>query len=112
MNKRFLVANGVFGVSDHVVGGFASNFDSAIIEIEKKIRTREEVHNDYLKILEKNEVENQELVASAEDILFTTFTKELKDKVKISPRYIEEKSKEVNNKLWLIAKYFFLNYRF
>ncbi len=62
VSKRLLVSDGVFGVSDEVLGGF------------------------------------------------TTFTQELADKVKLSPRYIDERAEQINETLWELAKWFFTRY--
>ena len=40
----------------------------------------------------------------------STFTKELYDNIKISPQYVEEKSKEINDELWELVKYYFEEY--
>ncbi|MEG2524017.1 MAG: helicase, partial [Oscillospiraceae bacterium] len=52
----------------------------------------------------------RQLVSAAEDVLFTTFTRELADKVKLTPRYISEKAAEINAALWSIVKWFFERY--
>lgn len=105
VSKRHILSDGVFGVSDSVIGGFTDNLDKAIKSL--KTRTKAQVEKDYQKTLEQNEEENRQLVESAEDILFTTFTKELSDKIKITPQYVEEKSKTINEDLWQITRYYF-----
>lgn len=105
VSKRHILSDGVFGVSDSVIGGFTDNLDKAIKSL--KARTKAQVEKDYQKTLEQNEEENRQLVESAEDILFTTFTKELSDKIKITPQYVEEKSKTINEDLWQITRYYF-----
>ena len=81
VNKRMLVTNGVFGITDDVLGGFTDDVKGAF-----------------------------PVIAAAENVLFTTFTKELADKVKLSPRYIDRKARELNNALWEVAKWFFERY--
>lgn len=110
VNKRMLVADGVFGITDEVIGGFTENLDKAFETVAKRIRTREQVETDYQQTLAQNEVKNKQLISSAEDVLFTTFTKELTDKITISPRYISEKAEQINTALWSIVKYFFEQY--
>lgn len=56
------------------------------------------------------EADNKRIVAAAEDMLFTTFTKELADKVRLSPRYINAQAAEWNTRLWKLAKFFFLRW--
>ena len=108
VSKRYILTDGVFGVSDSVIGGFATDLDKAIKQLN--MRTKTQVEKDYQKTLAKNEPDNKELVESAEDILFTTFTKEMAEKIKITPQYAEEKSKEINADLWELVKYYFEKY--
>lgn len=108
VSKRYILTDGVFGVSDSVIGGFATDLDKAIKQLD--MRTKTQVEKDYQKTLAKNETDNKELVESAEDILFTTFTKEMAEKIKITPQYAEEKSKEINADLWELVKYYFEKY--
>lgn len=108
VSKRHILSDGVFGVSDAVIGGFCDDLDRAIKSLNA--RTKAQVEKDYQTTLSQNEDENRQLVESAEDILFTTFTKELSDKIKITPQYVEEKSKTVNDDLWELTRYYFEEY--
>ncbi len=110
VNKRFLVSDGVFGISDAVIGGFTDDLNAAISEFTEKARTKDQVQTDYLATLDAYEEENRQLVSDAENILFTTFTRELAGKVKITPKYAEEKAKEYNTQLWEVVKFFFEQY--
>ena len=108
VSKRHILSDGVFGVSDAVIGGFCDDFNKAVKNLNA--RTKAQVEKDYQTTLSQNEDENRQLVESAEDILFTTFTKELSDKIKITPQYVEEKSKAVNDELWELTRYYFEEY--
>ena len=108
VSKRYILTDGVFGVSDSVIGGFADDIGKAIKQLD--IRKKAQVEKDYQNILKENENDNKELVESAEDILFTTFTKEMAEKIKITPQYAEEKGKEIKSDLWELVKYFFEEY--
>lgn len=110
VNKRILVADGVFGITDEVIGGFTEDLAAAFESVSAKIRTREQIEMDYRQALVQNKNENKRLVSAAEDILFTTFSKELADKINLSPKYIGEKSEEINGALWKIVKWFFERY--
>lgn len=110
VNKRMLVSDGVFGVSDEVIGGFTDNLKDAFNVISERIRTKAQVEVDYRKVLGHRESENKQLVTAAEDILFTTFTKALSDKVTITPRYVSEKAEELGAMLWRVVKWFFEGY--
>ena len=110
VNKRMLVADGVFGITDEVMGGFTGDLEAAFEAVSSNIRTREQIEAVYQQTLVQNRNENKRLVSAAEDILFTAFSKELADKVNLSPKYIGEKSEEINSALWNIVKWFFERY--
>ena len=110
INKRMLVADGVFGITDEVIGGFTDQLDTAFESVSKRIRTKAQIEAEYQQNLIQNESPNKQLVSVAEDILFTTFNKELADKVNLSPRYISKKTEEINAVLWSVVKRFFERY--
>lgn len=103
INKRTLQFNGIFGMSDDIVG----NFDTKIKEVLKDFRHRDEVALAFKENLTEHRLANERLVENSEDILFTTFTKSIADKVTVTPAYIEEKTEELNNDLWELVKYYF-----
>ena len=109
-SKRTLVSNGVFGISHAVIGGFSSDLDAAFDGISERMRTAEQVEADYQQTLTERADENRQLVASAEEILFTTFSKKLAEKVRLTPRYVEQRTAEMNQALWELAKWFFIQY--
>lgn len=110
VNKRMSVASGVFGITDDVIGGFTGDLVSAFESISENIRSREQIETDHSQRLTQNKDENKRLVSAAEDILFTTFSKEIADKVNLSPKYIGERSEEINASLWEVVKWFFERY--
>jgi len=110
VSKRMLVSNGVFGVSDEVLGGFTDDLDAGFAAAGARLRPKAEVEADFAGTLAEHETENRRVVAAAEDVLFTTFTKQLAERITISPRYIRERSRELNNALWDVATAFFLQY--
>lgn len=103
INKRVLQFDGIFGMSDVIVGGF----DSPIEAVLAALRKPDEVAADFAENLTAHENENKQLVAHTEDTLFTTFTKAVADKVTITPQYIESKIAALNEKLWEITRFFF-----
>lgn len=105
INKRTLQFNGIFGMSDDIVG----NFDVKIKEVLQDFRHRDEVAQAFKENLTTHRKTNEQLVENSEDILFTTFTKSIADKVTVTPAYIEEKSEELNQNLWELVKYYFEN---
>lgn len=110
VNKRMLVTDGVFGITDDVLGGFIDDMKAAFPVIAQRLRPRAQIEQAYRQTLDTNEEDNRQTVSAAEDILFTTFTKELADKVKINPKYVNRRGQELNDDLWEIAKWFFNRY--
>ena len=108
VNKRMLVADGVFGQTDAILGGFTDNLIKTLKEL--KSRTQTQIELDYEETLKSFEEENRRDVESAEQVLFTTFTKELAKKIKITPKYADERIGKVNGDLWSLVKYFFEEY--
>ena len=105
INKRTLQFNGIFGMSDDIVG----NFDAKLKDVLSEFRTANLVAESFYKNLREHKTSNEKLVSQTEDILFTTFTKSIADKITVTPRYIKEQSKEANDTLWEIIKYYFTN---
>ena len=110
VNKRMLVTAGVFGITDDVLGGFTDDVKAAFPVIAQRLRPRAQIEQAYRQTLSTHEEDNRQTVSAAEDILFTTFTKELADKVKINPKYVNRRGQELNNDLWEITKWFFTRY--
>ena len=106
--KRMKVADGVFGVTDTVLGGFTNRLEEAYDTLP--LRTKKQIEAEHQAILSKCKESNQKQVAAAEDILFTTFTRELASKVQVTPQYVSEKSVELQKELWDVVKCFFEQY--
>lgn len=103
INKRVLQFNSIFGMSDDIVG----NFDMKIKDVLQNFRHVNAVQEEFKQTLKEHKTENEQLVKSSENILFTTFTKSIAEKVNISPEYIEDKITEINSDLWELIKYYF-----
>lgn len=103
MNKRMLQFSGIFGVSDNIVG----NFEASLEEILQKRRSLDKIQADFTENLASHQADNEETVANAEDVLFTTFTKKVAENVIVSPNYIAEKCDAINRDLWEVVKYYF-----
>lgn len=106
--KRMKVADGVFGVTDMVLGGFTNRLEEAYDTLP--LRTKNQIEADHQSVLSAMEEDNRKQVAAAENILFTTFTKELASKIHIVPQYLNDRAKELQNTLWEIVKWFFGRY--
>ncbi len=105
INKRTLQFQGIFGMSDDIVG----NFDETLEAVLQKRRTLTDIQRNFEQNLETNRESNTQIVAQAESSLFTTFTKEVAEKVKVAPEYIQEQADFVNRDLWEVVKYYFEN---
>lgn len=88
INKRTLQFEGIFGMSDDIVG----NFDIALEDVLKKRLTLSDIRADMQENMDVNRDQNEKIVSSAENSLFTTFTKYIAEKVSVSPKYIEEQA--------------------
>ena len=106
--KRMKVADGVFGVTDTVLGGFTNCLEEAYDTLP--LRTKKQIEADHQTVLTALEETNRKQVESAEDILFTTFTRELASKIHLTPEYVSEKSAELQKELWEVVKWFFGQY--
>lgn len=103
INKRTLQFNGVFGMSDDIVG----NFDTKLKDLLKEFRHANAVSEAFTDNLKEHKDSNETLVEHSEEILFTTFTKSIADKVTVTPQYIEEQAEKLNNELWELVKFYF-----
>lgn len=104
INKRTLQFNGIFGMSDDIVG----NFDLKLKEVLQQFRPLAEVTESFKQNLETHKTANTELVDNTENLLFTTFTKSIAEQVTVTPKYIEEEAEKLNSELWELVKYYFL----
>lgn len=105
INKRTKQFNGIFGMSDDILG----NFDTKIKEVLQDFRHKNEVQQAFKENLIEHKSENEELTERTEDILFTTFSKSVADKIAINPKYIEDEVDKINQDLWELIKYYFTN---
>ena len=107
INKRTAQFDGIVGGSDDVAGNFADNAADGLTTIFAEARTKSEIDAAFRETLIANEEPNAALVANAENALFTTFTKEIADKVTVTPQYVKVKTAEINAMLWELVKWFF-----
>lgn len=103
INKRTLQFQGIFGMSDDIVG----HFDETLEAVLQKRRTLPDIQRDFAQNLETNKDANSQVVSDAESVLFTTFTKDVAEKVQVSPQYIQEQAEFLNRDLWEVVKFYF-----
>jgi hypothetical protein len=107
VNKRTLLMDGVFGLTDDVIGGLISNLDGELADKLSQIKTQKEIAEEFQKWLDEREDDNKSTVEKAEDLLFSTFTKAAAKKIHITPRYVENAVAKLNGDLWDVVSYFF-----
>ncbi|GHV31938.1 hypothetical protein FACS18949_01510 [Clostridia bacterium] len=107
INKRVSQFDGVFGMSDDVVGNFTDSAVDGLVAAFGNARTRAEIESEYQAALAEHETRNAAAVREAENALFTTFTRDVADKVAVTPQYIKDRTDEINAKLWELTKWFF-----
>ena len=103
INKRTLQFQGIFGMSDDIVG----HFDETLEAVLQKRRTLPDIQRDFAQNLETNKDANAQVVSDAESVLFTTFTKDIAEKIQVSPQYIQEQAEFLNRDLWEVVKFYF-----
>ena len=106
INKRVLQFDGIFGLSDDILG----NFDADIDEVLAKLRLRDTIQTTFRDNLSAHKPENKQLVEDVSHSIFTTFTKEVADKITLTPEYIEDKIETINADLWEVVKWYFEDY--
>ena len=111
INKRILQFSGVFGLSDDVIGNFGVDLGKNFSKLLGKARSKEEIDRAYNDTLAEFEQENKEVLQQAEHSLFSSFTKDVADKVQLTPQYIKDKTEEIENDLWALTAYFFAGKR-
>lgn len=107
INKRILQFSGVFGMSDDVIGNFGIDLGKSFAKALGKARSKEAIDKAYNDALAAFERENKQALQQAEHSLFSSFTKEIADKVRLTPQYIKDKTAEIENDLWALTAYFF-----
>lgn len=107
INKRVLQFDGIMGMSDDIVGNFTDNAEDGIRVAFEKTRHKKDIEEEFQTKLAARESENTDIVGEAENVLFTTFTHDVADKVTVTPQYIKDRSDEINAKLWELTKWFF-----
>ena len=78
MSKRALVTDGVFGVSDEVIGGFTHDLEAGFRAVAERQRTKAQVEADFQAALVQHEGTNRELISSAEDMLLSVNLRAIK----------------------------------
>jgi hypothetical protein len=109
INKRVLQFDGIMGLSDDLVGNFCDSAADGVAATFANTRTQKQIETDYAATLQANEGENAAEVERAENALFTTFTRDIAEKVTVTPQYVKQRVREINDALWNLTRYFFEN---
>lgn len=103
INKRVLQFDGIFGLSDQILG----NFDAELDEVLNALHRSEVIRERFRQNLMEHKEQNLRLVEHAEESVFTTFTREVADRITLTPGYIEDKIAAVNDALWEVVRWYF-----
>lgn len=106
INKRVLQFDGIFGLSDHILG----NFDAELDEVLNALRPGEVIRKQFRQNLTEHKEQNLRLVEHAEQSVYTTFTRELADRITLTSGYIEDRIAAVNDTLWEVVGWFFAEF--
>ena len=107
INKRILQYDGIIGLSDNVIGNIGMDMNRDFAKIMATAKSKTEIDKAFDEVLADYETENKTFVKSAEDVLFTTFNRDIAENVIISPQYLKERANKANDDLWALTKYFF-----
>jgi hypothetical protein len=109
INKRVSQFDGIMGLSDDPIGNFCDSAADGITAAFAQTRKRKQIEDDYKTTLQVHEDENAAEVERAENALFTTFTRDIAEKVTVTPQYVKQRVREINDALWGLVKRFFEN---
>ena len=100
INKRVLQFDGIMGMSDDVIGNFTDNAADGMVAAFEQVQHKKDIETEHQATLSTYEEQNTDAVQAAENALFTTFTRDVADKVTITPQHIKDRTAELNVKLW------------
>ncbi|MFI3262504.1 MAG: DEAD/DEAH box helicase, partial [Rikenellaceae bacterium] len=103
INKRVLQFDGIFGLSDNILG----NFNVNINDVLSQLRPAKDIEMEFTRNLTQHKSENKALVENTKQSIFRTFTSEVAHKVTITPNYIEDKVGTINDSLWDVVSWYF-----
>lgn len=106
INKRVLQFDGIFGLSDNILG----NFDADIDELLTAMRPSEVIRQAFRQNLSEHKQANVQLVEQTEQTIFTTFTDLIASRITVTPEYIEDKIEAIQQELWTVVKWYFEDY--
>lgn len=103
INKRVLQFDGILGMSDDVVGNFTDHAVDGIVAAFEMAQHKQDIEAEFQEILSTHEEQNADAVQTAENALFTTFTRDVAEKITVTPQYIKDRTAEWNTKLWSLT---------
>lgn len=103
INKRVLQFDGIFGLSDTILG----NFDTPLDDVLSQVRHRDIIKDEFRQNIDRHKIENKQLVQTTAQTIFTSFTPNIAQKITLTPEYIEDRIDDINKKLWEIVVWYF-----
>jgi ERCC4-related helicase len=107
LSEKFKLFDGVFGVSDEVLGAIGSgiDFEKRIAEILQNCRTEEEINKSFDELQKSMEADIDEKMIDTRKKLLENFDIEVADKLKLSKDKTEKALDKFETKLWELTKY-------
>lgn len=111
LEQKFQLFEGVFGVSDEVLGTIESglDFEKRIIEVYKRCRTKEEIEDYFNKLQKEFEDQIDEKVKATQSKLFENFQSSVIEKLKITLSETKVFLEKYEKWLWELTRYFLRN---
>lgn len=107
LSEKFRLFDGVFGVSDEVLGTIESgvDFEKRIAQIYQNCRTPDEIQNSFDSLQKELETEIDEKMQLTRKKLLENFDEEVHEKLRISLNESRENLNKYENWLWLLTNY-------
>jgi ERCC4-related helicase len=102
LSKKFYLFDGVFGVSDDVLGVIESglDFEKRILEIYQSCRSSEEINLAFDALREDLKIDINERLKQTQDLLLTHFDEDIHDLLKLQLNQAKERLDRVGRLFW------------
>lgn len=111
LEKKFRLFEGVFGSSDEILGTIENgvDFEKRIIEVYKKLRTKEEIEAYFNDLQKEFEDQIDQRVKETQSKLFENFQSSVIDKLRITLSETKVFLEKYEKWLWELTRYFLRN---
>lgn len=107
LDKKFQLFNGIFGVSDEVLGSIGNgvDFEKRISEIYNSCRTKEEIHDAFDELQSELQASISDKMLNARSALLENFDTEVAEKLRVDLANSLSSLNIFEKQLWLLLKY-------